>query len=143
VTVKEISKFLEAKRGGYEFPFGETIDNEEIKEICRKLNISVNDLIYEIVYMLITDEKKYRELLNMYKQELSKRQALEKIVNDSITDGKLRQNKKVAAGIKMNEKKVNIYDAGYSNEQIMDIFDISRATLWRYKKALEADSLFN
>lgn len=116
-------------------------------KFCMGLGVNINGLVYLLAYLFVAAFKAIREA----EDEISKLRAENKVLNEILSDrlqnnGRTAQLLKVSAGLPIAKKsKKNLVDLsfqikmGSTDAELMEYFEISKTTLWRWKKELEEE----
>ena len=113
-------------------------------KFCMGLGLDINGLVYLFSCIFVAAFKAVREA----DEEISKLRAENKVLNDILSDrlqnnGRTAQMVKVSAGLPIAKKaRKNLTDLsfqmklGATDKELMEYFEISKTTLWRWKKEL-------
>ena len=113
-------------------------------QFCMGLGLDINGLVYLFSYLFVAAFKAIREA----DEEISKLRAENKVLNEILNDrlqnnGRTAQMVKVSAGLPIAKKaRKNLTDLsfqmklGATDKELMEYFEISKTTLWRWKKEL-------
>ena len=113
-------------------------------KFCMGLGLDINGLVYLFSCLFVAAFKAIREA----DEEISKLRAENKVLNEILNDrlknnGRTAQMVKVSAGLPIAKKtKKNLTDLsfqmklGATDKELMEYFEISKTTLWRWKKEL-------
>ena len=110
--------------------------------LAKSLNMSTGELFYVLFNVFVkfykNEIKLIREINSLKEENKTLRAALDDVYangqkkqNAIVKHGKLRKEKMTATDLKF------FIELGYSDEEIMKYFEISRSTLWRKKKELQ------
>ena len=118
--------------------------NVDAVKFCTELGVSMNGLVYLFSCLFVAAFKAIREA----DEEISKLRAENQVLNDILGDrlknnGRTAQMVKVSAGLPIAKKaRKNLTDLsfqmklGSTDKELMEYFEISKTTLWRWKKEL-------
>lgn len=112
-------------------------------EIATNTNLNASDLVCLLfsVFAILTDEvARLRKENAALKDRI---QVSDKALKEVYENPNKRQNALVKNGLKVKKEKLTVeelqlyIELKYTDDEIMELNDISRATLWRKKKELE------
>ena len=119
--------------------------NVDAVKFCTELGVSINGLVYMFSYLFVEAFREVRELDDERRKLKEENTRLNKLLNE-MCHGNARnvQMAKVMSGMPIAKKKrFNMVELelqimfGLSDKELMDYFEISKSTLWRWKKKLE------
>ena len=113
-------------------------------KFCMGLGLDINGLVYLFSYMFVAAFKAIREADEEISKLRAENQVLNEILNDRLkNNGRTAQMVKVSAGLPIAKKaRKNLTDLsfqmklGSTDKELMEYFEISKTTLWRWKKEL-------
>lgn len=116
-------------------------------KFCMGLNLNINGLVYLLSYMFVSAFREIRELNDELYKLRAENERLNRLLNDKCGgNGRRIQMAKVMSGMPIARKpKKNLMDLsfqmslGMTDKQLMEYFEISKTTLWRWKKELEEE----
>lgn len=114
-------------------------------KFCMGLGVDINGLVYLLSYMFVEAFREIRELNDEIYKLRAENNRLNRLLNDKCDgNGRRIQMAKVMSGEPIAKKpKKNLMDLsfqislGSTDKQLMEYFEISKTTLWRWKKELE------
>ena len=118
--------------------------NVDAGKFCMELGVSMNGLVYLFSYLFVEAFREVRELDEERRRLREENERLNKLLNKMCQDnGRSVQMAKVMSGMPIAKKKrFNLVELelqimfGLSDKELMDYFEISKSTLWRWKKIL-------
>lgn len=116
-------------------------------KFCMGLNLNINGLVYLLSYMFVSAFREIRELNDELYKLRAENERLNRMLNDKCDgNGRRIQMAKVMSGMPIARKqKKNLMDLsfqmslGMTDKQLMEYFEISKTTLWRWKNELEEE----
>lgn len=114
-------------------------------KFCTELGVNMNELVYLFSYLFVEAFREVRELDDERRNLKDENTRLNKMLNE-MCHGNARtiQMAKVRSGLPIARKKrCNLVELelqiifGLSDEELMEYFEISKSTLWRWKKKLK------
>lgn len=120
-------------------------------KFCMGLNLNINGLVYLLSYMFVEAFREVRELNDELYRLRAENERLNSLLNDKCEgNGRRIQMAKVMSGMPIAKKRTkNLMDLsfqmslGATDKQLMEYFEISKTTLWRWKKELEEEKKTN
>ena len=111
---------------------------------CMGLNLDINGLVYLLAYMFVEAFREMREVNDELYKLRAENERLNRLLNDKCQgNGRRIQMAKVMSGMPIaKKKKKNLMDLsfqmhmGSTDAELMEYFEISKTTLWRWKKEL-------
>ena len=115
------------------------------EKFCKGLDVDVNGLVYLLSYLFVEAFREVSELDEERCKLSEENERLNKLLSDMCHgNGRSIQMAKVISGMPIaRKKKMSMVDlklqmiCGLSDEELMEYFEISKSTLWRWKKKLE------
>lgn len=113
-------------------------------KFCTELGVSMNELVYLFSYLFVEAFREVRELDDERRRLKEENERLNKLLNE-MCHGNARsiQMAKVKSGMPIAKKsRKNLVELelqimfGLSDKELMEYFNISKTTLWRWKKEL-------
>lgn len=116
-------------------------------KFCMGLGVNVNGLVYLLAYMFVAAFKAIKEADDELHKLRAENERLNRLLNDKCQgNGRRIQMAKVMSGMPIARKKTkNLMDLsfqislGATDKELMEFFEISKTTLWRWKKELEEE----
>lgn len=113
-------------------------------KFCMELGLNMNGLVYLLSYIFVAAFQTIRETDNELRELRAENERLNMLLGEKCQgNGRTIQMAKVMAGLPIARKpKKNLTDLsfqiklGATDEELMEYFEISRTTLWRWKKEL-------
>lgn len=117
----------------------------DARHFCMGLNLNINGLVYLLAYMFVEAFREIRELNDELYKLRAENERLNRLLCDKCGgNGRRIQMAKVMSGMPIARKqKKSLMDLsfqmslGMTDKQLMEYFEISKTTLWRWKKELE------
>ena len=114
-------------------------------KFCSELGVDDDGLVYLLSYMLIAVVNKLGSMQASVEQLGNENQRLNCLLKSTCNDnGRAVQMAKVMSGLPIARKpKKNLVELelqimfGLTDKELMEYFEISKTTLWRWKKELE------
>ena len=110
-----------------------------------KLDMSVEELVHLLLFAVVNANAKYARIRDLYTASEKERKRLNDILKGQFTSGAKMQTALVKSGkpiakklSRLSEMRLRI-KLGSTDEELMEWLNISKTTLWRYKKELEAE----
>lgn len=118
--------------------------NMDAKRFCIELGLNYNELVYLLSYFLVLCYKEVQKLDSEAYDLRAENEKVNELLNDMCKgNGRAIQMAKVISGLPIaKKKKKNLVNLdleimlGATDEELMDYFEISKTTLWRWKKEL-------
>ena len=110
-----------------------------------KLDMSVEELVHLLLFAVVNANGKYARIRDLYTASEKERMRLNDILKGQFTSGAKMQTELVKSGKPIAKKSSRLSEMrlriklGSTDEELMEWLDISKTTLWRYKKELEAE----
>ncbi len=112
---------------------------------CRELGINMNELVYLFSFLFVEAFREVRELDDERRRLKEENERLNKLLSESCRgNGRMIQMAKVKSGMPIAKKtRKSLVDLelqiifGLSDKELMEYFEISKSTLWRWKKKLK------
>ena len=110
--------------------------------LCKGLGVGLGELVYMLIFFVMrlsVEKVRYRD---MYLQKEQDYKYMEKALNNAYENGNRKQAALLKAGKPIAKKRSKLGELrllmklGNTDEDLMKWFDISRTTLWRWKKEL-------
>ena len=117
------------------------------EEFCEKLGMSVDSVMNALLILFLMENKKALNLKAQNGRVVLRNDLLEKSLAESYKgNGRFKQMALVQSGLPIaNKKSKCLADLklrmlmGESDKEIMDDLEISRTTLWRWKKEIDEE----
>lgn len=117
----------------------------DVDKFCMGLNLDINGVVYLLAYMFVSAFKAIRQADDELRKLREDNKRLNSLLNDKCEgNGRRIQMAKVMSGMPIAKKqKKSLMDLsfqmslGATDAELMDYFEISKTTLWRWKKELE------
>ena len=114
-------------------------------KFCKGLGVDINGVVYLLAYMFVVTFKAIREADDELRKLRAENERLSSLLNDKCQgNGRTIQMAKVMSGMPIARKqKKSLMDLsfqmslGATDAELMEYFEISKTTLWRWKKELE------
>ena len=110
-----------------------------------KLDMSVEELVHLLLFAVVNANAKYARIRDLYTASEKERMRLNDILKGQFTSGAKMQTALVKSGKPIAKKSSRLSEMrlriklGSTDEELMEWLNISKTTLWRYKKELEAE----
>lgn len=119
----------------------------DVDKFCIGLDLDINGVVYLLSYMFVSAFKAIREADEELRRLRAENERLNRLLNDKCEgNGRRIQMVKVMSGMPIAKKqKKNLMDLsfqmslGTTDKELMEFFEISKTTLWRWKKELEEE----
>lgn len=119
-------------------------DNFDCEKFCEKLDMEPDKVIKALLILFIKEQKKVMPLKREILELVRENDMLNNILDDVFHgNGRLKQMAEVSKGLPIAKKKkkdllgVDVsMRMGLTDKEIMEKHNISRATLWRWKKEI-------
>lgn len=113
-------------------------------KFCMGLDLDINGVVYLLSYMFVSAFKAIREADDELHKLRAENERLNRLLNDKCGgNGRTIQIAKVMSGMPIAKKqKKSLMDLsfqmslGATDKELMEYFEISKTTLWRWKKEL-------
>ena len=117
----------------------------DAEKFCERLDLDINGLVYLLSYMFVEAFREIKEADDELHKLRAENERLNRLLNDKCQgNGRRIQMAKVMSGMPIaKKKKKNLMDLsfqmhmGSTDAELMEYFEISKTTLWRWKKELE------
>ena len=117
----------------------------DVDKFCIGLDLDINGLVYLLAYMFVVTFKAIRQADDELRRLRAENERLNRLLNDKCEgNGRRIQMAKVMSGMPIAKKRTkNLMDLsfqmslGATDAELMEYFEISKTTLWRWKKELE------
>lgn len=118
--------------------------NMDAKRFCIELGLNYNELVYLLSYFLVLGYEEVQKLDSEAYDLRAENEKVNELLNDMCKgNGRAIQMAKVISGLPIAKKKKKSLAhldleimLGATDEDLMDYFEISKTTLWRWKKEL-------
>ena len=118
--------------------------NVDAGKFCMELGLNMNGLTYLFSYLFVEAFREVRELDEERRRLREENLRLNKLLNDMCHgNGRSVQMAKVMSGMPIaKNKRFSLVELelqiifGLSDKELMEYFEISKSTLWRWKKKL-------
>lgn len=110
-----------------------------------KLDMSVEELVHLLLFAVVNANGKYARIRDLYTASEKERMRLNDILKGQFTSGAKMQTALVKSGKPIAKKSSRLSEMrlriklGSTDEELMEWLNISKTTLWRYKKELKAE----
>ena len=110
-----------------------------------KLDMSVEELVHLLLFAVVNANGKYARIRDLYTASEKERMRLNDILKGQFTSGAKMQTALVKSGKPIAKKSSRLSEMrlriklGSTDEELMEWLNISKTTLWRYKKELETE----
>lgn len=117
----------------------------DVDKFCIGLDLDINGLVYLLAYMFVVTFKAIRQADDELRRLRAENERLNRLLYDKCGgNGRRIQMAKVMSGMPIARKpKKSLMDLsfqmslGATDAELMEYFEISKTTLWRWKKELE------
>lgn len=117
----------------------------DVDKFCMGLDLDINGVVYLLAYMFVVTFKAIRQADDELRKLRAENERLNRLLYDKCGgNGRRIQMAKVMSGMPIARKqKKSLMDLsfqmslGMTDKQLMEYFEISKTTLWRWKKELE------
>lgn len=146
MEIGNIIKIIEEERQRYHI-HGRT----DAQAFCDGLGVDINGLVYLLVTLILTEQSRHARMRDRISELERENEFLDECF-DSVCkgNGRLKQLVKVEAGMPIAKKsKKSLSDLrlrlklGATDKELLEVYGISRTTLWRWKKELEKQGKSN
>ena len=116
-----------------------------VKFYMEKLDMSVEELVHLLLFAVVNANGKYARIRDLYTASEKERMRLNDILKGQFTSGAKMQTALVKSGKPIAKKSSRLSEMrlriklGSTDEELMEWLNISKTTLWRYKKELKAE----
>lgn len=119
----------------------------DVDKFCMGLDLDINGVVYLLAYMFVVTFKAIRQADDELRKLRVENERLNRLLNDKCEgNGRRIQMAKVMSGMPIAKKRTkNLMDLsfqmslGATDKELMEFFEISKTTLWRWKKELEEE----
>ena len=113
-------------------------------KFCMELGVSMNELVYLLSYLFVVAFREVRKLDEERRRLREENERLNRLLGEMCHgSGRSVQMAKVMSGMPIAKKrKFSLVELelqimfGLTDKELMEYFDISKSTLWRWKKKL-------
>ena len=115
----------------------------DVEEFCDSLKMNIGEVVYLLIFLFIRKEFEAAKYRDAYYQMERKYKYMEEALDQAYQNGNRKQAALVKSGLPIAKKKSRLGELrllmklGNNDEDLMEWFDISRTTLWRWKKELK------
>lgn len=115
----------------------------DIDLLCNEMNMKLEELVYFLVGICLMESKHKALWKDKFLQEERKSTWLNETIHNLENNGNRIQKTLVKSGMPIAKKKSRLSELKLrlmlknTDEELMRSFDISRTTLWRWKKELK------
>ena len=117
----------------------------DVDKFCMGLDLDINGVVYLLACMFVVTFKAIRQADDELRKLRAENERLNRLLYDKCGgNGRRIQMAKVMSGMPIARKqKKSLMDLsfqmslGMTDKQLMEYFEISKTTLWRWKKELE------
>jgi len=110
---------------------------------CESLNANIGEVVYLLLFLFIRKEFEAVKYRDAYYEMERKYKYMEEALNNAYQNGNRKQAALVKSGLPIAKKRSRLGELrlllklNNTDEDLMKYFDISRTTLWRWKKELK------
>ena len=110
---------------------------------CDTLGLNIREVVYLLLFLFLRKEFEAVKYRDAYLEMERKYKHMEEALNDAYQNGNRKQAALVKSGLPIAKKRSRLGELrlllklNNTDEELMKYFDISRTTLWRWKKELK------